>query len=89
MVALLTEAATELLGKQALLRRLADAYSSAGGDGVATVEAVEAAIKLGVNEHKKAYGLRYATLKRAFGEVTGGRKPSMEDLAAAIHRGAR
>ena len=51
---LLTEAASTLLGQGQQLRQLMDAYTAAGGGGVATLEAIEAAIKLGANPYTAA-----------------------------------
>lgn len=45
--ALLTEAATAFVGKQALLRGLMDTFAAAGGEGVASLGAIEDAIKRG------------------------------------------
>ena len=95
----LTEGASSLLGKQALLRRLVDAYTAAGGEGVATLEAIEAAIKIGADPETKAAlaaednliacKVRLEALGKVFEEASGGKKPIMQNLKNAIRRGAR
>ena len=97
--ALLTEAASTLIGKQAVLRGLMDTYTAAGGEGVATLEAIHNAIKLGADPNTKAAlaaedsliacRARLGLLEKAYMESSGGRLAKMEDLVAAIHRGAR
>lgn len=60
VIDLLGEAATALLGKQALLRGLMDAYTAAGGEGVASLESIEAAIKLGASTDNDLRHIRVA-----------------------------
>ena len=84
---LLTEAATTLIGKQAVLRGLIESYTEAGGEGVATHEAIHNAIKAGVTGKQAEDDC--AVLRKAFEEASGGKSPTLKALVEAIHRGAR